>query len=147
MANPNAAALNQAGRIQFHTDALTGATFKIRLFTGTALSATSVIGDLSSNELSGSGYPAGGITLTIGTIVWDGTDGRVEVPFSQATLTPSGAALTWRQAAITIDNGTNYIYSVLTWPADETAADGIDYYFDIKLTSGPQGTTVDLVDN
>lgn len=147
MTNPTSNVLNENGAAQFMTDALTGATIRLRLSTTTGLTATSAIGDVSTNELSGNGYPAGGVPLTFSSAAWDSGDSRVEALFSTANLTPSGANLTWRQGTVTISNGTDHIWSTFTWAADETATDGIAYPFTVKLTFGPQGSTVDITDS
>ena len=146
MANPTSFVLNQAGAVQGMTDTLNGATVRLRLTTTTGLVATSVIGDIA-NELSGNGYPAGGLTLSSPTVAWDATDGRVEAAYAAVNLTPSGSNLTWRQASVTINNGTNYIFGTYTWAADETATDGVAYPFTVKLTRGPEGTTVNISDS
>ncbi len=147
MANPTSFILNQAGAVQLMDDALSSATIRLRLNTGTGLSATSVIGDVSTNELSGSGYPAGGVALTYSSSSWDATDSRVESTFSVANLTPSGGNLTWRQATVTINNGTDYIWGTYQWAADETASDGVAYPFTVKLTLGAEGATVNISDS
>lgn len=146
MANPTSFTFNQAGGVQRLTDTLAG-TVRLRLTTTTGLVATSVIGDVSANELSGSGYPAGGLTLTSPTVAWDATDSRVEAAYAAVNLTPSGGNLTWRQATVTINNGTDYIWGTYTWAADETATDGVAYPFTVKLTKGAEGATVDISDS
>ncbi len=147
MANPTSFILNQAGASQFTGDALNSATIRLRLSTGTGLSATSVIGDVATNELSGNGYPAGGITLTYQSATWDATDNRTEATFAVANLTPSGGNLTWRQATVTINNGTDAIWGTFQWAADETASDGVAYPFTVKLTLGAEGSTVNISDS
>lgn len=146
MANPNSFTLNQAGIVQQVTDTLTGATIRARFYNGTSLGASSVIGDLTTGEMSGNGYPAGGYTITLnGSVVFDATDGRAEATMSTINVAPSGGDITVDQMVITIDNGTNYIYGVFDWASTETfSSNGT---ITPKLTSGPQGTTVDIVDN
>ncbi len=147
MANANSFALNRAGQIQSLTDELSGATIKVRLYTGTALTQTSAVGDLSTNEVSGNGYPAGGYTAMAGTVAYDATDGRVEAPLNTITVSPSGGNIVFRQAAVTVDNGTEYIKGVYSWPADETASDGISYQLSLKINTGEQGVTVNVTDS
>ena len=146
MADPTLFIFNQAGAVQRLTDTLAG-TVKLRLVTGTALSGSSVIGDVATNELSGNGYPVGGLTLTSPTVSWDAADGRAEAAYATVNLTPSGANLTWRQAAITVNNGTDYIWGVYQWANDETATDGVAYPFTVKLAKGAEGATVNISDS
>ena len=147
MANPNAFALNRAGQIQSLADELTGATIKVRLYTGTALGVTSVVANLTTNEVSGNGYPTGGYTTTLNTVAYDATDDRVEAALNAASILPSGGNIVFRQAVVTVNNGTEYIKGIFTWAADETANDGITYQLLVKLNTGAQGATVNIVDN
>ena len=147
MADPTTVFRNEAGLVQGLTDELTSATIRLRLYTGTALAAASTVANLAANELSGNGYPAGGIPLTLDSVAWDATDGRAEATLTVASLSPTGGDLTWRQAAITVNGGTNYIWCVYQCAADETATNGSSYQFNVKLNEGPQNATVDIVDN
>lgn len=141
MANPTNFALNQEGAAQVMTSIFAGATIKLRLCTGTGLSETSVVADLSGVEVSGNGYPAGGISFTYDSTAWV-TD-KAETLFQNATLTPSGGDIVFRQAALTYNNGTEYIWGIFTWPADETALDGLPYGFNNwKALFGIEGADV-----
>lgn len=143
------ATINQAGLVQANTDKYAGATVRIRLLTGTNITETSVIGNIAANEISGNGYPAGGMSLTYDTTVWDATDSRSETTFQRATLTPSGGNLSWDQFVVTVNNGIEYIDAIYGYNIgnEPTAFDGIPYFFDIKLNTGKQGTIVEIVDN
>lgn len=143
MANPNNFALNQEGAVQALASIMSGASVRLRLCTGTGLSDTSVIADLAAVEVSGNGYPVGGVTLTYDTTAWAAADSRAEATFQNTSLTPSGGDITFRQAALTYNNGTEYIWGIFTWPADELAADGVPYGFNsTKALLGGEGADV-----
>lgn len=147
MANPNSATKTQNGLVQELNDKFSGATVKVRLFNGQGLSATSVIGDLSTGEVSGNGYTTGGYALTMGTAAYDATDGRAELAATQLDVTPSGGNWVFDQLVVTLDNGTDEIYQVYGFASAQTYTDGLTYPIIFKATSGAEGATVDLVDS
>ena len=85
--------------------------------------------------------------MTASSVTYDATDGRVEALLSTASIVPSGGNLVFQQAVVTINNGTEYIKGNWNWPAPETATDGVTYQLSLKINTGSQGTTVDIVDN
>lgn len=92
-------------------------TFYISLYTGNANlnEATTVYG--TSNEVSGGGYPPGGVALTGVTINSDGYTAYVN--FNNAVF---GAAVTARCALIYNSSKANRSIAVLDFGADKTSA-------------------------
>ncbi len=76
--------------------ASTGDTFKIALFTSNATLDESTSTYSTSNEVSGTGYTAGGNTLTSVTPTTSGTTAFVDfddTTFTDATITAAGALI------------------------------------------------------
>lgn len=102
----------------------TGTTqvFKIALFTSAATLSAATTAYSTSNEVSGTGYTAGGNTLTISTVpTSSGTTAYLD--FADTTWTSS--TITARGALIYLANGTtNPSIAVLDFGADKTSTAG-----------------------
>jgi len=76
--------------------ASTGHTFKLALYTSSATLGASTTDYATTNEVSGTGYSAGGGTLTNVTPTLDGTTAITDfadLTFSTATITANGALI------------------------------------------------------
>ena len=76
--------------------ASTGDTFKLALFTSSATLGASTTAYSTSNEVSGTGYSAGGATLTSVTPTTDGTTAVcdfADVSFTSASFTANGCLI------------------------------------------------------
>ena len=92
------------GEMDFSSD--TSQTFKIALYTNSASFDASTTAYTTTNEISGTGYTAGGNTLTIATNPTSDTGGTVAyLDFSDTTWT--SATITARGALIYKSGGTN----------------------------------------
>ena len=100
----------------------TSQTFKIALFTSSATLDASTTAYSSSNETSGTGYTAGGNTLTIST---NPTSSGTTAYLSFSNTTWSTATITARGALIYLANGTtNPSIAVLDFGGDKTSTAG-----------------------
>jgi len=100
----------------------TSQTFKIALFTSSATLDASTTAYSSSNEASGTGYTAGGETLTIST---NPTSSGTTAYLSFSNVTWSTATITARGALIYLANGsTNPSVAVLDFGGDKTSTAG-----------------------
>ena len=76
--------------------ASSGDTFKLALFTSSASSGAATTAYSTSNEVSGTGYSAGGATLTSVTPTTDGTTAVCDfsdVSFTSASFTANGCLI------------------------------------------------------
>ena len=76
--------------------ASSGNTFKIALYTSSASMGASTTAYSTSNEISGTGYSAGGATLTSSTPVLDGSTAVcdfADVSFTSASFTANGCLI------------------------------------------------------
>ena len=105
------------GEMDFSSD--TSQSFKIALYTSSAtLDATTTVYS-TTNETSGTGYTAGGNTLTIGTAPKSDTSGTIAyLDFSDTTW--SSSTITARGALIYKSGGTNPAVAVLDFGADKS---------------------------
>lgn len=74
----------------------TGDTFKIALYTSSATLSASTTAYSTTNEVTGTGYTAGGITLTNVTPTTSGTTAYTDfsdVTWSDSTITANGAMI------------------------------------------------------
>ena len=97
-----------------------GHTFKIALFTSSASLDASTTGYSTSNEVSGTGYSAGGNTLTRVDPTTSGTTAFTDFAdstFSTATITANGAV-------IYNDGASDAAVIVLAFGGDKTATAG-----------------------
>jgi hypothetical protein len=93
-------------------------TFKLALYVSTAdLSATTTV-YVTSGEVVGTGYTAGGVVLTGATVQLSGSTAYVD--FANATWSP--AAFTARGALIYNASKSNKAVAVLDFGADKTAS-------------------------
>ena len=100
----------------------TAQTFKIALYTSSATLGASTTAYSSSNEVSGTGYTAGGNTLSISQVPTS-TGTTAFLSFSNTTW--SAATITARGALIYLSNGgTNPAIAVLDFGGDKTSTAG-----------------------
>lgn len=106
-------------------NATSGDTFKIALFTSSATLGASTTDYSSSNEVSGTGYTAGGNTLTNIDPTTSGTTAFTDfadTTWSSATITANGALI----YNTTTDGGTGTTNAVcaLAFGGDKTSTNG-----------------------
>ena len=100
----------------------TADTFKIALYTSSATLSAATTAYSSSNEVTGSGYTAGGNTLTVSQVPTS-TSTTAWLDFSDSTW--STATITARGALIYLANGTtNPAVAVLDFGGDKTSTAG-----------------------
>lgn len=100
----------------------TAQVFKIALYTSAATLAASTTAYSATNEVSGTGYSAGGNTLTIST---NPTSSGTTAFLDFADTTWSTATITARGALIYLANGTtNPAVAVLDFGSDKTSTAG-----------------------
>jgi hypothetical protein len=100
--------------------ASTGDTFKIALFTSTATLSGSTTVYATTNEVTGTGYTAGGISLTSVTPTLSGSTAICD--FSDVTWTTS--TITARGALIYNSSKSNKAVMVLDFGADKSSTAG-----------------------
>ena len=110
---------------QHNFTASTGHTFKLALFTSAATLGASTTDYSTTNEAVGSGYTAGGGTLTNVTPTTSGTTAFTDfadLTFSSATITANGALI----YNTTTDGGTGTTDAVvvLAFGGDKTSTNG-----------------------
>jgi len=119
-------AITQAMCTSFKTELLGGThdldtdTLKIPLFTSTATLGASTTAYSTTNEVSGTGYTAGGATLTSPIISASGTTAIVDF----ADVTWSTATITARGALIYNSTKTDKAIAVLDFGTDKTSTAG-----------------------
>ena len=106
----------------FDFDTGTSQTFKIALYTSSATLSAATTAYTTSNEVTGTGYSAGGQALTISQVpTSSGTTAFID--FSDVTW--STATITARGALIYLANGTtNPAIAVLDFGGDKTSTAG-----------------------
>jgi hypothetical protein len=107
-------------------------TIKIALYTSTASLDATTTAYSSSNEVSGTGYTATGVTLTSATVATSGTTAY----FDAADPSWSSASFTARGALIYNSSNSNKAIAVLDFGGDFTVAGGT-----FKITLPAAGTT------
>ena len=110
---------------QHNFTASTGHTFKLALYTSSATLGASTTDYTTSNEVTGTGYTAGGGTLTAVTPTTSGTTAFADfadLTFSSATITAAGALI----YNTTTGGGSSTTDSVvvLSFGADKTSTSG-----------------------
>lgn len=119
-------AITQAMCTSFKTELLGGVhdldtdTIKIALFTSSATLDASTTAYSTTNEVSGTGYTAGGNTLTGATITSSGTTAIVD--FDNTTWAAS--TITARGAMIYNSSKANRAIAILNFGSDKTSTDG-----------------------
>lgn len=98
----------------------TGDTFKIALYTSSATLDASTTAYSATNEVSGTGYTAGGNTLTTVTPTTSGTTALVDF----ADTSWSNASFTARGALIYNSSKSNKAVAVLDFGGDKTVSAG-----------------------
>ena len=98
----------------------TGDTFKLALYTSSATLDASTTAYTVSNEASGTGYSAGGGTLTNVTPTSSGTTAFTDF----ADLTFSSATITARGCLIYNDTDSDKAVAVLDFGGDKTSTNG-----------------------
>lgn len=98
----------------------TGSTFKLALYTSSATLGASTTAYSATNEVSGTGYTAGGNTLTNVTPTSSGTTAFTD--FADTTFT--SATITARGALIYNSSASNAAVVVLDFGADKTSTAG-----------------------
>lgn len=99
-------------------------TFKIALYTSSASIGAATTAYTTSGEVSGTGYTAGGVTLTISTTPTSGVNGS-GVPTAFVSFAPvswAGATFTARGALIYNSTDGNKSVAVLDFGADKTVS-------------------------
>ena len=99
----------------------TADTFKIALFTSAATLGATTTAYSTSNEVTGTGYTAGGNTLTISQVPTS-TGTTAFLDFADTTW--SSATITARGALIYKSGGTNPAVAVLDFGSDKTSTAG-----------------------
>jgi hypothetical protein len=99
----------------------TADTFKIALFTSAATLSAATTAYSTTNEVSGTGYTAGGNTLTISQVATS-TGTTAFLDFADTTW--SSATITARGALIYKSGGTNPAVAVLDFGSDKTSTAG-----------------------
>lgn len=100
----------------------TAQTFKIALYTSSATLGASTTAYSASNEVSGTGYSAGGQSLTISQVP---TSSGTTAFLDFADVTWSSATITARGALIYLaDGATNPAVAVLDFGGDKTSTAG-----------------------
>ena len=107
------------GEMDFSGD--TAQTFKIALYTSSATLDASTTAYSATNEVSGTGYSAGGNTLTIST---NPTTSGTTAFLDFADTTWSTATITARGALIYESGGSNPAVAVLDFGGDKTSTAG-----------------------
>ena len=106
------------GEMDFSSN--TSQTFKIALFTSSATLGATTTAYSTTNEVSGTGYTAGGNTLTGVAPTTSGTTAFLDF----ANTTWATATITARGALIYQSGGTNPAVAVLDFGADKTSTAG-----------------------
>ena len=99
----------------------TADTFKIALFTSAATLSAATTAYSTTNEVTGTGYTAGGNTLTISQVATS-TGTTAFLDFADTTW--SSATITARGALIYKSGGTNPAIAVLDFGSDKTSTAG-----------------------
>jgi len=100
-------------------------TFKMALFTSSATLGASTTGYSSTNEVSGTGYTAGGQALDNGSVTLSGTTAYVDFDdetWTTATITANGALIYNTQT--NGGSGTTDAVAVLAFGGDKTSTNG-----------------------
>lgn len=101
-------------------------TYKIALYTALANLGDDTTAYTTTNEVTGSGYTAGGVVLTPTTILSDTEDNTAYLSFANVTWTP--ASFTCR-GALVYNSTTNAAVFVLNFGSDKTATTSFTVQF------------------
>jgi len=106
------------GEMDFSSD--TGQTYKIALYTSSASLDASTTAYTTSNEVTGTGYTAGGNSLSVVAPTTSGTTAFIDF----ADTTWAAATITARGALIYQNGGSNPAVAVLDFGSDKTSTNG-----------------------
>jgi len=98
----------------------TGQTYKIALYTSSASLDASTTAYTTSNEVTGTGYTAGGNSLSVVAPTTSGTTAFIDF----ADTTWAAATITARGALIYQNGGSNPAVAVLDFGSDKTSTNG-----------------------
>ena len=101
-------------------------TYKIALYNALADLGDDTTAYTTTNEVTGSGYTAGGVVLTPTTILSDTEDNTAYLSFANVTWTP--ASFTCR-GALVYNSTTNAAVFVLNFGSDKTATTSFTVQF------------------
>lgn len=101
-------------------------TYKIALYTALADLGDDTTAYTTTNEVTGTGYAAGGVVLTPTTILSDTEDNTAYLSFANVTWTP--ASFTCR-GALVYNSTTNAAVFVLNFGSDKTATTSFTVQF------------------
>jgi len=121
------------------THDFTSDTFKIALFTSSANLGASTTAYSTSNEVSGSGYSAGGVALTVVAPTTDGTSAIVD--FNDPSWT--SASFTANGALVYNSSKSNKAVAAFAFGSNQTVSSGT---FTITIPSAASGTAVVRID-
>ena len=121
------------------THDFTSDTFKIALFTSSANLGASTTAYSTSNEISGSGYSAGGVALTVVAPTTDGTSAFVD--FNDPSWT--SASFTANGALVYNSSKSNKAVAAFAFGGDQTVSSGT---FAITIPAAASGTAVVRID-
>jgi hypothetical protein len=114
-----------SGSFNFSSD-----TFKIALYSSTADLGPTTTAYTTTGELTGTGYTAGGVTLTVSITPTTGADSSNTVAYlSFANATWNPAAFTCRGALIYKSGGGNPTVCVLDFGSDKTCTTSFEVQF------------------
>ena len=114
-----------------------GNTLKIALYTSSASLGATTSAYTTSNEVSGTGYTAGGATLSSQAVAYDSTN--LVAFFDAADPAWSTATITARGALIYNNSKSNASIAVLDFGSDYTSTAGT---FTIQLPSAAYNTAI-----
>lgn len=132
--------LTNYGKGNILSDYISGKTFKLMLLTDSHtpdIDAEEFIDDVSANEVSGTGYTAGGETVTTVTVTVDDTNDRAYIDADDVTW--STATITARYAYLYVDTGTpstSEIVGYYDYTENKSSSAGL---FTHSFTAGASG--------
>lgn len=118
-------ALTQTTTDAFQVQALTG-TYKLALYTSAATLDSSTTVYTTSGEVSGGGYTAGGVALTL-SVSPTTSDGTTYISFNNAVWSP--ASFTARGGLIYNTAAANQAVAILDFGSDKTATNTFTVQF------------------
>ena len=101
-------------------------TYKIALYTALADLGDDTTAYTTTNEVTGSGYTAGGVVLTPTTILSDTEDNTAYLSFANVTWTPANFTC---RGALVYNSTTNAAVFVLNFGSDKTATTSFTVQF------------------
>ena len=114
-----------------------GNTLKIALYTSSASLGATTTAYATTNEVSGTGYTAGGVTLSSQAVAYDSSNNVAY--FDAADPSWSSATITARGALIYNNSKSNAAIAVLDFGSDFTSTAGT---FTIQLPSAAHNTAI-----